>query len=142
MTYYSLNKPKKNMGGAGMKRWIGIVIATALLLGVTGFSNIPVVGPGPAFACGCALSGGTPGGGDYGPQSRGPSGSYFDRPALTEQQAHDVVEKAVKKWNPDLEVGKIKDGGSFFEAEVLTEEKEVFGRLAVDKQSGQIRVIY
>jgi len=119
MTYYSLNKPKKNMGGAGMKRWIGIVIATALLLGVTGFSNIPVVGPGPAF-----------------------SGSYFDRPALTEQQAHDVVEKTVKKWNPDLEVGKIKDGGSFFEAEVLTEEKEVFGRLAVDKQSGQIRVIY
>ncbi len=83
-----------------------------------------------------------PGGGDYGPQSRGPSGSYFDRPALTEQQAHDVVENAVKKWNPDLEVGKIKDGGSFFEAEILTEEKEVFGRLAVDKQSGQIRVIY
>jgi hypothetical protein len=53
-----------------------------------------------------------------------------------------VVENAVKKWNPGLEVGKIKDGGSFFEAEVLTEEKEVFGRLAVDKQSGQIRVIY
>ena len=125
-----------------MKRWIGIISVAVLLLGVTGFSDLPIVGPGPAFACGCALGGGAPGGGDYGPQSRGPSGSYFDRPALTEQQAHDVVENAVKKWNPDLEVGKIKDGGSFFEAEILTEEKEVFGRLAVDKQSGQIRVIY
>jgi len=113
-----------------------------LLLGVTGFSNMSIVGPSPAFACGCALSGGAPGGGDYGPQSRGPSGSYFDRPALTEQQAHDVIKNAVKKWNPDLEVGKIKDEGGFFEAEILTEEKEVFGRLAVDKQSGQIRVIY
>ncbi len=133
-----------------MKRWLGIMVMAILLLGLTGFSNLPVIGPDPAFACGCALSGGAPGGGDYapqsrgqsGPQSRGPSGSYFDRPALTEQQAHDVVENAVKKWNPDLEVGKIKDGGSFFEAEVLTEEKEVFSRLAVDKQSGQIRVIY
>ena len=125
-----------------MKRWLGIIVMAILLFGLTGFSNLPVLGPSPAFACGCALGGGTPGGGDYGPQSRGPSGSYFDRPALTEQQAKDVVEKAVKKWNSDLEVGKIKDGGSFFEAEILTEEKEVFGRLAVDKQSGQIRVIY
>jgi hypothetical protein len=130
------------MGGVEMKRWLGIIVMAILLLGLTGFSNLPVIGLDPAFACGCALSGGAPGGGDYAPQSRGPSGSYFDRPALTEQQAHDVVENAVKKWNPDLEVGKIKDGGSFFEAEILTEEKEVFGRLAVDKQSGQIRVIY
>jgi hypothetical protein len=138
------------MGGAEMKKWLGIIVMGILLLGLTGFSNLPVLGPDPAFACGCALGGGTPGGGDYtpqsrvpsGPQSRGPSGSYFDRPALTEQQAHDVVENAVKKWNPGLEVGKIKDEGSFFEAEILTEEKDVFGRLAVDKQSGQIRVIY
>ena len=138
------------MGGAEMKKWLGIIVMGILLLGLTGFSNLPVLGPDPAFACGCALGGGTPGGGDYTPQSRvpsepqsrGPSGSYFDRPALTEQQAHDVVENAVKKWNPGLEVGKIKDEGSFFEAEILTEEKDVFGRLAVDKQSGQIRVIY
>ena len=138
------------MGGAEMKRWLGIVVMGILLLGLTGFSNLPVLGPDPTFACGCALGSGTPGGGDYTPQSRGPSGpqsrepsgSYFDRPALTEQQAHDVVENAVKKWNPGLEVGKIKDEGSFFEAEILTEDKEVFGRLAVDKQSGQIRVIY
>ena len=138
------------LGGIEMKRWLGIIVMAILLLGITGFSNLPIVGPDQAFACGCALSGGAPGGGDYGPQSRGQagpqsrgqSGSYFDRPALTQQQAHDVVENAVKKWNPGLEVGEIKDGGSFYEAEILTEEKEVFGRLAVDKQSGQIRVIY
>jgi hypothetical protein len=125
-----------------MRRCLGVIIVAVLLLGGTGFSNLPIVGPDPAFACGCALSGGAPGGGDYGPQSRGPSGSYFDRPALTEQQAHDLLANAVKKWNPDLEIGKIKDEGSFFEAEILTSTKEVFGRLAVDKQSGQIRVIY
>ena len=125
-----------------MKKLIGISIMAVLLLGITGLSNVPILGAGPAIACGCAYQGGAPGGGDYGPQSQGPSGSYFDRPALTQQQAHDVVENAVKKWNPDLEVGKIKDGGSFYEAEILTEEKEIFGRLAVDKQSGQIRVIY
>ena len=125
-----------------MKRWSVMIVMAILLLGMTGFSSLPVIGSDPAFACGCALGGGAPGGGDYGPQSRGPSGSYFDRPALTEQQAHDVIQNAVKKWNPGLEVGKIKDEGSFFEAEILTDEKEVFGRLAVDKQSGQIRVIY
>ena len=125
-----------------MKRWFGIMLMAVLLIGLAGFSNLPIVGPDQAFACGCAYRGGAPGGGDYGPQSRGPSGSYFDRPALTQQQAHDLLEKAVKNWNPDLEVGEIKDGGSFFEAEILTEKKEVFGRLAVDKQSGQIRVVY
>jgi hypothetical protein len=125
-----------------MKTWIGIIIVGVLLFGFTGFSNMPIVGPGPAFACSCAYQGGAPGGGDYGPRSQGPSGSYFDRPALTQQQAHDLLANAVKKWNPDLEVGEIKDEGSFFEAEILTNEKEVFGRLAVDKQSGQIRVIY
>jgi hypothetical protein len=130
------------MEGIEMKKWLGITVMAVLLLGITGISNLPIFGPDQAYACGCAYRGGAPGGGDYGPQSRGQSGSYFDRPALTQQQAHDVVENAVKKWNPDLEVGKIKDGGSFYEAEILTEEKEVFGRLAVDKQSGQIRVIY
>lgn len=125
-----------------MKRFLGIVMIAGLFLGVMGFSNLPVGGVPSAFACGCAYQGGAPGGGDYGPQARGPSGSYFDRPALTEQQAHDLLANAVKKWNPDLEVGEIKDGGNFYEAEILTEEKKVFGRLGVDKQSGQIRVIY
>ena len=125
-----------------MRRLLIVGIVAVLMLGVTGISNVPFIGPDPAIACECAYQGGAPGGGDYGPQSRGPSGSYFDRPALTEQQAHDLVANAVKRWNPDLEVGTIKDGGSFFEAEILTETKEVFGRLAVDKQSGQIRVIY
>ena len=125
-----------------MRRWLGVFVVVFLVLGVAGFSNLPLFGPNKAFACGCAFQGGAPGGGDYAPQSRGPSGSYFNRPALTQQQAHDVLENTIKNWNPDLRVGEIKDGGSFYEAEILTETKEVFGRLAVDKQSGQIRVIY
>ena len=125
-----------------MERWSEIVGMAILLLSMAAFSNLPFVGPDDAFACGCAFSSGDPGGGDYGPQSQAPSGSYFGRPALTEQQAHDVIERAVKKWRADLEVGEIRDGGDFYEAKILTAEKKVFSRLAVDKKSGQISVIY
>ena len=125
-----------------MKRWSAIVGVAMLLFGLAAVSNLPFLGPEPALACGCAFSSGTPGGGDYGPQSQRPSGSYFDRPALTEQQARDVLERAVKKWRNDLEVGEITDGGDFYEAKILTAEKQVFSRLAVDKKSGQISVIY
>ena len=125
-----------------MKRWILIISTAVLLIVISGVSNLPPLMPGNALACGCAFSSGAPGGGDYGPQSRAPSGSYFDRPALTEQQAHDVVERAIKKWNPDLEVGEITDSGDFYEAKILTAEKRIFSRLAVDKKTGQISVIY
>jgi hypothetical protein len=125
-----------------MKRWSAILGMAILLLGIVSVSSLPFLGSDSAFACGCAFSSGAPGGGDYGPQSQAPSGSYFDRPALTEQQAHDVLERAVKKWRTDLEVGEITDGGNFYEAKILTADKKVFSRLAVDKKSGQISVIY
>jgi hypothetical protein len=125
-----------------MKKWSVIVCIAMLLFGIVGVSGIPFFGPDAAFACGCAFSSGDPGGGDYGPQSQGPSGSYFDRPALTEQQAHDVIEQAVKRWRTDLEVGEITDSGDFYEAKILTAEKKIFSRLAVDKKTGQISVIY
>ena len=125
-----------------MKKWSLITGMSMLFLVLASVSNLHFVGPDSALACGCAFSSGTPGGGDYGPQSQGPSGSYFDRPALTEQQAHDVLERAIKKWRNDLEVGEITDGGNFYEAKILTPDKKVFSRLAVDKKSGQISVIY
>ena len=45
-----------------MKKWLVIMVAAILLLGLMGFSNLPVIGPDPVFACGCALGGGAPGG--------------------------------------------------------------------------------
>ena len=122
-----------------MKRYItGIAIAGILTLGIMGFVNAPFLGLSYSNAC----NNGTAGGGDYVPQQRNQVGSYFDRPALTKAQAYDVLVNHVKKISPDLEIGEIKDGGSFYEAEVLSVDKEIVERLAVDKESGQLRVIY
>ncbi len=122
-----------------MKRYIvGIAVVGILSLGVMGFVSIPFMGLTHSNAC----NSGKAGGGDYVPQQRSQVGSYFNRPALTKAQAYDVLANHVKKINPDLEIGEIKDGGGFYIAEILSEEKEVVERLAVDKQSGQLRVIY
>ena len=122
-----------------MKRYIvGIAVVGILSLGVMGFVSIPFMGLTHSNAC----NSGKAGGGDFVPQQRSQVGSYFNRPALTKAQAYDVLANHVKKINPDLEIGEIKDGGGFYIAEILSEEKEVVERLAVDKKSGQLRVIY
>ena len=122
-----------------MKRYImGIAVVGILSLGVMGFISSPFMGLTHSSACNTGKSGG----GDFVPQQRSSVGSYFNRPALTKEQAFDVLSNHVKKINPDLEIGELKDGGGFYEAEVLSQEKEVVERLAVDKKSGQLRVIY
>jgi hypothetical protein len=122
-----------------MKRvLVGIAIVGILALSMMGFVYIPFLGLSYSSAC----NSGTPGGGDYVPQKRNQVDSYFNRPALTKAQAYDVLVNHVKKINPDLEIGEIKDGGSFYEAEILSVDKEVVERLAVDKESGQLRVVY
>ena len=123
-----------------MKRYfVGSAVLGILLFGIMGFVGIPFVGLTDSNACGNM---GKAGGGDYTPQQRSQVGSYFNRPALTKEQVYDVLANHVNKINPDLEIGEIRDGGGFYEAEILSEEKEVVERLAVDKQSGQLRVIY
>ena len=122
-----------------MKRYIvGIAVICILSLGVMGFIGVPFMGLTHSNACNM----GKAGGGDFAPQQRSQVGSYFNMPALTKEQAYDVLANHVKKINPDLEIGVIKDGGGFYIAEILSEEKEVVERLAVDKKSGQLRVIY
>ena len=126
-------------GGGKMKRYfMGIAIVGILTLGMMGFVTVPFLGLSHSIAC----NSGTPGGGDYVPQKRNQVESYFNRPALTKAQAYDVLVNHVKKTNPDLEIGEIKDSGSFYEAEILSADKEVVERLAVDKDSGQLRIIY
>ena len=127
-----------------MRKYMGIILAVTLVFGIMGFSSLPVVGPGNANACACSYRAGDPGGGDFAPQRRGAPGApgaYFNRPALTKEQAKDLVTRYVKRWNPELEIGEIKDAGSFYEAEVLSGNKEVVGRLAVDKGSGRLMII-
>ena len=124
-----------------MKKYVGVILAVTLVFGIMGFSNIPFVGPDRANACACSYRTGDPGGGDFVPQRRDAPGAYFNRPALTKEQAQDLVTRYIKKWNPELEIGEIKDAGNFYEAEVLSGNKELVGRLAVDKQSGRLMII-
>jgi hypothetical protein len=46
------------------------------------------------------------------------------------------------RHNPNLTLGEIKDEGSFFEADLLTQNNSLVNRLMVDKDSGRIRSAY
>lgn len=121
-----------------MKRYMGIIIAGVLFLTIAGFGYTHFAGPGHANACGWGKSGG----GDYVPQRRGPTtGSLYNKPFLTKEQAYDVLDNHVKKLNPGLSVGQINDEGSYYDAEIIAENGKVVQRLGVDKESGQIMLI-
>ena len=122
-----------------MKKYLGITMIGILFLGFMGVAYSSFMGPQHAEACGWGNSKG--GGGDYTPQQRGSRGAFNNRESLTKEQAYDIVSNHVKKLNPNLSVGEIIDAGSFFEAEILSEAKEVIERLAVDKRSGRIMPI-
>ena len=44
--------------------------------------------------------------------------------------------------NPNLKLGKIKDAGSAFEAEILTKNNDLVDRVHIDKATGYIRSAY
>ena len=46
------------------------------------------------------------------------------------------------KHNLNLKLGKIKDEGSFFEADLLTPDHYLVGKLMVDKDTGHLRSIF
>ncbi len=111
----------------------GIVILAVIAGGITLFQ-----GTNMAAACGWGRSGG----GDYVPQERGASNNFLaQKPALTETQARDIVGNYVRRLNPELEIGKLTDNGSFYEAEVISPENEIVQLLGVDKQSGRLIVL-
>jgi hypothetical protein len=75
------------------------------------------------------------------PQAGFPSGQQAQRPALTQEQVRQIVTTHIQKLNPGLNVGKINDAGSFYEAEILSRENEAVQLLGVDKFSGRIMPI-
>ena len=95
------------------------------------------VGTDIAAACGYGQSGG----GDYVPQRRDSVGSLAQKSAVTEEQARDIVTSYVKRLNPDLEIGKIKDNGGFYEVEIISQSKELVQLLGVDKRSGRLLLL-
>ncbi len=121
-----------------MKQYPKSVVIGILFLAVMGLALIPFAGFDHASAC----SSGLPGGQDYVPQRRGPApGPLARKPALTKEQAYEIVAKHVRRLNPDLEVGRVNDAGSFYEAEILSKDKELVQLMGVDKMSGRLMFI-
>ena len=125
-------------GGNKMKTRKNLILTIVLVLAVIvgGYTLLP--GTNMAAACGWGNSGG----GDYVPQERDASNNFLaQKPALTETQAQDIVSNYVKRLNPELEIGTVTDNGSFYEAQIISAEKEVVQLLGVDKQSGRLIVL-
>ena len=108
----------------------GIVVLSIAVL--TQFTGV-----GLAAACGWGRSGG----GDYVPQRRDNGGLFAQKSAVTEDQARDIVTSYVKRLNPDLEIGKVKDNGGFYEVEILSQGQEIVQLLGVDKRSGRLLLL-
>lgn len=115
-----------------MTKKIRTIILGASILALTGMINFVAVDI--ATACGYGQSGG----GDYVPQRRDSGELLANKSAVSEDQARDIVTNYVKKLNPNLEIGKIKDNGGFYEVEIVDEGQEIVQLLGVDKRSGRL----
>lgn len=115
-----------------MTKKIRTIILGASILALTGMINFVAVDI--ATACGYGQSGG----GDYVPQRRDSGELLANKSAVSEDQAREIVTSYVKRLNPDLEIGKIKDNGGFYEVEIVDEGQEIVQLLGVDKRSGRL----
>lgn len=62
---------------------------------------------------------------------------------LEEKDARAIVENYITNMkNPNLQLGKIKDAGTTFEAEILTKDNSLVDRIMVDKKTGWMRSAY
>ncbi len=120
-----------------MKRHTRIVITAVLLLTLVGGVSYFLIGPHSAGACGYGSSGGK----DYVPQRQGSTGYLAEKSTITPEKAREIVTDHITKLNPNLEVGSINDAGGFFEAEILSKDKEVIQLLGVDKSSGRLMLL-
>ena len=119
-----------------MTRLARPILTGSLILTIALLINF--VGVDLANACGWGRQGGGQG---YVPKRRDQNGFLAQKQALSEDQARDIVAKYVKRLNPNLEVGNVKDNGSFYEAEIIAEDKEVIQLVGIDKQSGRLIVL-
>jgi hypothetical protein len=121
-----------------MKKFFKTAAFGVLGLAVFGFGYVMFTGHTSASACGWGGSGGQ----GYAPQQRGNQvGPLASRPSITQEQAFEIVSNHIRKLNPDLQVGQVNDAGNFYEAEILSKDKEVVQLMGVDKQSGRVMLI-
>ena len=111
-----------------LSKSLAMVIAV-LTMAATSFVALDI-----AEACGW----GQAGGGDYVPQRRDAGSLWANKGDVSESQAREIVTNYVKRLNPDLEIGKVKDNGGFYEIEIVGQGQEVVQLLGVDKRSGRL----
>jgi hypothetical protein len=105
-------------------------------------------GPGTGMMCpmmgGQGMMGGQQGmmGPGYGQQYQQPQ---YQQPQkqLEEKDAKAILENYLANMrNPNLKLGKIKDAGTAFEAEIVTKDNSMVDKIMVDKATGWMRSAY
>jgi hypothetical protein len=102
-----------------------------------------MMGPGmmePGYGYGYGMGPGMMGPG-YGYQY----GRQYQQPQkpLDEKHAKAIFENYLKSTrNPNLKLGRIKDKGNAFEAEILTQKDSLVDKILVDKKTGWMRSAY
>jgi hypothetical protein len=78
----------------------------------------------------------------YGQQYQQPQYQQPQKP-LEEKDAKAMLENYLTNMrNPNLKLGKIKDAGTAFEAEIVTKDNSMVDRILVDKATGWMRSAY
>lgn len=120
-----------------MKRFNFAFLTIAVVFTLIAFDLPLIKGPQAASACGYGEGGGQ----SYVPQRRDQGNAYAARPALTKEQARQLITHHVTKLNPALTVGPVNDAGELYEAEIFSKDNEVVQIIGVDKRSGRLALI-
>jgi hypothetical protein len=103
-------------------------------------------GMGPGMMGGYGMGPGMMGGYGMGPGMMGPGyGQQYQQPQkpLEEKDVKAIIENYLNSMrNPNLKLGKIKDAGNSFEAEIVTKDNSLVDKIIVDKMTGWMRSAY
>jgi hypothetical protein len=118
------------------------------------FDHALRMGHGYGFSRGWGMGGGMMGGygygmgpgmmGDYYGTGRGYGRQYPSRgKTIDAKEARAMMNDYLRSSrNPNLKLGKIKDTGNAFEAEILTKKNDLVDRVHIDKATGYIKSVY
>jgi hypothetical protein len=116
------------------------------------FEHALRIGPGPGYGPGYGPGRGGYGGGmgpgmmwgyrgGYGPQYP-PQYRSGGKPIDIKEAKSMMKDYLKSSRNPNLKLGKIRDIGNAFEAEILTKKNSLVDKIIIDKQTGWIRSAY
>ena len=117
------------------------------------FEHVSRMGHGYGYSRGSGMMGGY--GSGMGPGMMGRYGSGYGMgrgygrqsqstgKSIDAKEAEAMMKDYLKSTrNPNLKLGKIKDAGGAFEAEILTKKNDLVDRILIDKETGYIRSAY